>query len=52
VIEIHQDCVALVKQALPKSALGQVAGYTLHQGEKLRRLFDYGEVEVLGAREK
>jgi transposase len=46
VIEIHQECVELVKQALPKSALGQAVRYTLHQWEKLHRPFDYGEVEL------
>jgi hypothetical protein len=46
VTEIHQECVALAKQALPKSALGQAVGYTLNQWEKLHRVFDHGEVEL------
>ena len=31
---------------LPKSALGQAVSYTLNQWSKLRRCFDYGEVEL------
>jgi transposase len=46
VTEIQQECVALAKQALPKSALGQAVGYTLNQWEKLHRVFDHGEVEL------
>jgi Transposase IS66 family len=44
--EIRRECLALVKRALPKSALGQALNYTLNQWEKLHRLFDYGEVEL------
>jgi transposase len=44
--EIRQECRALTKSALPKSALGQAASYTLNMWPKLRRCFDYGEVEL------
>ncbi len=44
--EIRQECVALSKVALPKSALGQAAAYTLNMWTKLRRCFDYAEVEL------
>src|SRR5882757_999512 len=44
--EIRQECVALSKVALPKSALGQAAVYTLNMWTKLRRCFDYAEVEL------
>jgi transposase len=44
--EIRQACLTLAQQALPKSALGQVAAYTLNMWAKLRRCFDYAEVEL------
>jgi len=44
--EIRQECVALSKMALPKSALGQAAAYTLNMWTKLRGCFDYAEVEL------
>ena len=44
--EIHQQCLALSKTALPKSALGQAVSYTLNQWAKLRRCFDYADVEL------
>ncbi len=44
--EIHQECMALLKTALPKSAVGQAASYTLNMWAKLRRCFDYAEVEL------
>jgi transposase len=44
--EIRQECLMLARQALPKSALGQAAAYTLNMWAKLRRCFDYGEVEL------
>ena len=44
--EIRQTCLALTRQALPKSALGQAAAYTLNMWAKLRRCFDYAEVEL------
>ena len=44
--EIHQKCLELATKTLPKSALGQAVTYTLNQWPKLRRCFDYGEVEL------
>jgi transposase len=44
--EIRQECVALSRAVLPKSALGQAAAYTLNMWAKLRRCFDYAEVEL------
>jgi hypothetical protein len=44
--EIRRECVAVSKTALPKSALGQAAAYTLNMWAKLRRCFDYAEVEL------
>lgn len=44
--EIRQECVALSNAALPKSALGQAAAYTLNMWAKLRRCFDYPDVEL------
>ena len=44
--EIHQECVALSHTTLPKSTLGQAVTYTLNQWVKLRRCFDYAEVEL------
>ena len=44
--EIHDECVTLRKTALPKSALGQAVTYTLNMWPKLRRCFDYAEVEL------
>ena len=44
--DIREACLALVKHALPKSALGQAAAYTLNMWAKLRRCFDYGEVQL------
>src|SRR5436190_8542698 len=44
--EIRQDCVKLAPAVLPKSALGKAITYTLNQWSKLRRCFDYGEVEL------
>jgi transposase len=44
--EIRQACLALAQQALPKSALGQAAAYTLNMWAKLRRCFDHAEVEL------
>jgi hypothetical protein len=43
--EIRELCLKLSREALPKSALGQAAAYTLKMWEKLRRCFDYAEVE-------
>ena len=44
--EIRQECLALSQTALPKSTLGQAAAYTLNMWSKLRRCFDYAEVEL------
>jgi transposase len=44
--EIRESCLALARQALPKSALGQAAAYTLNMWAKLRRCLDYPEVEL------
>src|SRR5512141_2861037 len=44
--EIHQQCAKLAATVLPKSALGKAVAYTLNQWPKLRRCFDYGEVEL------
>jgi transposase len=44
--EIHGKCVTLHKTTLPKSALGQAVTYTLNMWPKLRRCFDFAEVEL------
>jgi transposase len=44
--DIREACLALVKQVLPKSALGLAAVYTLNMWTKLLRCFDYAEVEL------
>jgi len=44
--EIHDVCVKLRRNVLPKSALGQAVTYTLNMWPKLRRCFDYAEVEL------
>jgi transposase len=44
--EIREACLALAQQALPKSALGQAAAYKLNMWTKLRRCFDYAQVEL------
>jgi len=44
--EIRQECVKLMTTVLPKSALGKAVSYTLNQWPKLRRVFDYAEVEL------
>jgi transposase len=44
--EIREECLALSKSTLPKSASGQAVAYTLNMWPKLRRCFDYGEVEL------
>src|SRR5436190_10466217 len=44
--EIRQACLGLLRESLPKSALGQAAAYTLNMWAKLRRCFDYGDVEL------
>jgi transposase len=44
--EIRQECVKLAPTVLPKSALGKAIAYTLNMWPKLRRCFDYAEVEL------
>jgi transposase len=44
--EIREECRVLAKTILPKSVLGQAVSYTLNQWQKLRRCFDYAEVEL------
>jgi transposase len=44
--EIRETCLALSTSTLPKSALGQAVAYTLNMWPKLRRIFDYGQVEL------
>ena len=44
--EIHDECVKLRATVLPKSVPGQAVSYALHQWERLRRCFDYAEVEL------
>ena len=44
--EIHDKCGTLQKTTLPKSALGQAVTYTLNMWPKLRRCFDFAEVEL------
>lgn len=44
--EIRRECLALSRAVLPKSAPGQAAAYTLNMWPKLRRCFDYAEVEL------
>jgi hypothetical protein len=43
---IHETSLRLSREVLPKSALGQAVTYTLNQWTKLRRCFDYAEVEL------
>ncbi len=43
---IREACLALSRSALPKSVLGQAVSYAINQWPKLRRCFDYGEVEL------
>ena len=44
--EIRRECRTLSKTVLPKNALGQAVAYTLTMWSKLRRCFDYAEVEL------
>jgi transposase len=44
--EIHDECILLRQTVLPKSALGQAVSYTLNMWPKLRRCFDYAQVEL------
>ena len=43
---IHETSLRLARETLPKNALGQAVTYTLNQWPKLRRCFDYAEVEL------
>jgi len=43
---IHETSLRLSRETLPKSTLGQAVTYTLNQWPKLRRCFDYAEVEL------
>jgi len=44
--QIRESCLALSRETLPQSALGQAVAYTLNMWAKLRRCFDYAEVEL------
>jgi transposase len=44
--EIREECLSLRRTVLPKSTLGQAVTYTLNMWPKLRRCFDYAEVEL------
>jgi len=44
--EIRQECAKLAPAVLPKSVLGRAVAYTLNMWPKLRRCFDYAEVEL------
>ena len=44
--EIRQECAKLSAAVLPKSALGKAVNYTLNMWPKLRRCFEYAEVEL------
>lgn len=44
--EIRQECLAIQRRALPQSALGKAASYTLNMWKKLERCFEFEEVEL------
>lgn len=44
--QIHNDCLALAKRALPQSAVRKGAAYLLNQWTRLNRCLAYGEVEI------
>jgi len=44
--EIREACLTLSRQALPQSATGKAAAYTLNMWTKLRRCLEYEEVEL------
>jgi transposase len=44
--EIRKECLAITRQALPQSALGRAAAYTLNMWKKLERCLDHEEVEL------
>lgn len=43
---IREECMRLALTVLPKSAMGKAVSYTLNMWPKLRRCFDYAEVEL------
>ena len=44
--EIREACVTVARQALPQSALGKAAAYTLNMWTKLERCFELEQVEL------
>jgi transposase len=44
--EMREVCLSLSRQVLPQSALGKAAAYTLNMWAKLKRCFEYEEVEL------
>jgi transposase len=44
--EIREECQKLLREALPKSAVGKAAAYTLNMWPKLVRCLEYEEVEL------
>ena len=44
--EIREACLTASRQALPQSALGKAADYTLNMWAKLERCFEYEQVEL------
>jgi transposase len=44
--EIRQECLAITRQALPQSALGKAAAYTLNMWKRLERCLQYEQVEL------
>ncbi len=44
--QIHNDCLALAKRALPQSAVRKGVAYVLNQWTRLHRCLEYGEVEI------
>jgi transposase len=44
--QIHNECRAMAKQALPQSAVRKGAVYLLNQWTRLKRCLEHGEVEI------
>ena len=44
--EIHESCLEISREQLPKSTLAQAAQYTLNEWTKLKRCLDYADVEL------
>jgi transposase len=44
--EIREACVTVARQALPQSALGKAAAYTLNMWAKLKGCFEHEQVEL------